>query len=693
MVDATSMHAAKIGVNTDKELTFIAIFAAIGFISGIVLGGKAGFGLDQCIFTALWIGIGVGGALGYSIASLPIMFVGLRIMSYSAGRALKYVFCFGLFYLVIGLFAGFFFPLILVLIRLSRRKKCVKIVVGEEHAIVAIEHYYESETQDYAGELRRIANHIVLNFILVRDGSDIIKVLKKLKTFDISKYFNNTKIDRSSGGHYNDARNDSTNKHAYPQSVEKHNDNVNTNRSTEQIGTPPDPKHTMLVSRGSANKRTQRRDDENDCFTDNRDGQKYRTVKIGGQVWMTENLNYKIDNSWCYDNNESDYKKYGRLYTWDAAMAACPTGWRLPSADEWNKLITTVGGPSAAGRFLKAVNGWNHHGDGVDHYGFSALPGGYRVAGGKFGGAGDYGNWWTASKFDNDNAYVRSIQCKSDNVGESRFNMSCGFSVRCVQTSNELKNINNAAEYVDRGNAYKENGEFDKAIEDYTEAIRLDPGYSMAYCLRGNAYGAKGYLCDNTYDAKDYYDKAIADCNEAIRLDPANVAAYGHRGNVYGIMGDYKKALADQTKAIKIDPANSTSYFYRGNVYGNKGDHNKAIADYTKAIRLAPDKDAAYYFYRASVYGSKGAYKKAIADYTNTIRLNPNQESAYFYRAITHAQLGRARETVRDLEKALELAPDSEYATYVQLAIGDIKAGKKARAVIDRLLQMCGVVP
>jgi len=110
-----------------------------------------------------------------------------------------------------------------------------------------------------------------------------------------------------------------------------------------------------------------------DVFTDSRDGKRYRYVTIGKQIWMAENLNYKTENSWCIDKNEENCQKYGRLYEWETATKVCPNGWHLPSNIEWNVLQSAVG-IGNAGKHLKAKYGWGVNGNGLDSYGFSALP-------------------------------------------------------------------------------------------------------------------------------------------------------------------------------------------------------------------------------------------------------------------------------------------------------------------------------
>jgi uncharacterized protein (TIGR02145 family) len=171
-------------------------------------------------------------------------------------------------------------------------------------------------------------------------------------------------------------------------------------------------------------------------FTDSRDGKTYKTVKIGEQVWMAENLNYEAQGSLCYDNDNANCAKYGRLYNWETAKEVCPSGWHLPSEDEWKTLINVAGGDEA-GKNLKAANGWNSDGEdsgnGTDDYGFSALPGGIGDSDGSFSDVGYDGYWWSSSECNSSIAYGPYM----NNLIELVYSGSCYKSylrsVRCVQ--------------------------------------------------------------------------------------------------------------------------------------------------------------------------------------------------------------------------------------------------------------------
>ena len=163
-------------------------------------------------------------------------------------------------------------------------------------------------------------------------------------------------------------------------------------------------------------------------------GKTYKTVVIGGKRWMAENLNYQTSSgSWCYDNDNSNCDKYGRLYDWETAMTVCPAGFHLPSRQEWNNLVAAAGGDRKAGKKLKAKSSWNKKGNGMDDYGFSALPGGRRYSDGSFNYAGNLGFWWTATEYDSGSAYLRGMGYDGDYVGKDDFDKSIGYSVRCVE--------------------------------------------------------------------------------------------------------------------------------------------------------------------------------------------------------------------------------------------------------------------
>ena len=172
----------------------------------------------------------------------------------------------------------------------------------------------------------------------------------------------------------------------------------------------------------------------NNCGKDGTAGS-CKTANIGGKTWMAENLNRvpSSGNSWCYENIEYNCQIFGRLYDWNTAKTVCPTGWHLPTRDEWRALVDSVGGYSVAGKKLKSTSGWYNNGNGTDQYGFSALPGGYRRSDGDFNGAGYYGDWWTATESSEGGAYGRSMGYGNGLVYENDNDESVGFSARCVQ--------------------------------------------------------------------------------------------------------------------------------------------------------------------------------------------------------------------------------------------------------------------
>jgi len=157
-----------------------------------------------------------------------------------------------------------------------------------------------------------------------------------------------------------------------------------------------------------------------------------KTVKIGNQIWMSENLNDASKGGKCYENKPENCKKYGRLYTWKEATKACPKGWHLPSNEEWQTLVDFAGGNEIAGKKLKAKIGWEE-GNGTDEYGFSALPGGFCTPDGSFLIVGGLGFWWSATELSTVSAYGWDMYYVNSGVNENYNGKSYLLSVRCVK--------------------------------------------------------------------------------------------------------------------------------------------------------------------------------------------------------------------------------------------------------------------
>lgn len=190
------------------------------------------------------------------------------------------------------------------------------------------------------------------------------------------------------------------------------------------------------------------------------DGNIYKTVTIGEQEWMAENLNvthYKdgteislvedkvdwvalgnntIDDAYCYYNNDNN-SQYGALYTYAAAINACPSDWHLPSNEDWETLIQYIesDGFSDVGKAMKGKI-WIDGERGTDNYGFSALPGGFRSStDGTFYYEGAFTSWWSSTPDDSDSVFTYTYSLSSNNNAIKSISAfkSIGYSVRCIK--------------------------------------------------------------------------------------------------------------------------------------------------------------------------------------------------------------------------------------------------------------------
>jgi uncharacterized protein (TIGR02145 family) len=166
------------------------------------------------------------------------------------------------------------------------------------------------------------------------------------------------------------------------------------------------------------------------------EGKTYKTVVIGTQTWMAENLNYTTTTgSWCYDGVATNCTTYGRLYDYGTAKTVCPSGWHLPDTTEWNTLEAAVGGTATAGTKLKAYSTLWSINSGTDIFGFSALPGGIYNSG-SFINVGSNAGFWTATVDWSSVSLSRGMNGLSANVSHGNYYQTDGFSVRCLQDSN-----------------------------------------------------------------------------------------------------------------------------------------------------------------------------------------------------------------------------------------------------------------
>jgi uncharacterized protein (TIGR02145 family) len=174
----------------------------------------------------------------------------------------------------------------------------------------------------------------------------------------------------------------------------------------------------------------------NGRFIDPRDGQSYKTVVIGNQEWMAENLNYGTVGSYCYSDLPTSCEEFGRLYTWETALYVCPEGWHLPTSEEFRTLRSNVGGEETAGKMLKSTTGWDANGNGVDAFGFNILPAGRRDDDGSSHYAGMSTAFWSATGIDESLAYVLYLNSINESADLISGLKGYAYSVRCLRGSN-----------------------------------------------------------------------------------------------------------------------------------------------------------------------------------------------------------------------------------------------------------------
>lgn len=198
-----------------------------------------------------------------------------------------------------------------------------------------------------------------------------------------------------------------------------------------------------------------------------------------------------------------------------------------------------------------------------------------------------------------------------------------------------------AWDYIRRGDRAYDEGDFRKALNEYSKAIKLDPGNTAAYNNRGYVY-----------DELEQYEKAIADYTKAIEINQSYATAYSNRGASYYELKQHESAVKDCIKAIELKPNNATFHNNLGTVYCELNQHDKAIEQYTKAIEIEPN-DTDFYNNRGAAYSEVGQHERAIEDFTMAIQINPNKRKFYQRRAEAYRAIGDETNAEAD-EKVME---------------------------------------
>ena len=183
--------------------------------------------------------------------------------------------------------------------------------------------------------------------------------------------------------------------------------------------------------------------------------------------------------------------------------------------------------------------------------------------------------------------------------------------------------------YLERAAVYMDNGQFDRALEDYDTAIGLKPNDAILHNIRGAAFARI-----------HRYDLAMADFETAMRLNPKYANAYARRGAVFGATNQHDRAFADFQVALQLENDNTLVYNHRGLLYASKGEYDSALEDFGAALRVDPYVQVAY-LNRGAAYSQLGQFNRAVPDFVRAIELKPADSVAVLWLYLARTRNGQ----------------------------------------------------
>jgi tetratricopeptide (TPR) repeat protein len=207
--------------------------------------------------------------------------------------------------------------------------------------------------------------------------------------------------------------------------------------------------------------------------------------------------------------------------------------------------------------------------------------------------------------------------------------------------------------YNNRGNAYTTRGEYDRAVQDYDQSIKLNSNYARAFNNRGVAYQKKGE-----------YDRAINDFDQSIKLDPDYANAFANRAETYLSKGEYKRAVLDYDEAIRLKPTLEALWSGRCWTRAIVGELQAALADCNEALRL--ESNVATFDSRGLTYLKMGQWDLAINDYSSALQSDPKLASSLYGRGLAKLMKGDTSGGNADLAAAKAIEPNivEDFARY-----------------------------